>query len=105
LKSVMKFSVVCWYGYASKVQKKSVRKVVIMVSNLLGNTSHSHEKKANNIVSDKRHPLAFLVLLCFVCQFMMPVNIAEKTLSLRGQIKTNVHYCSKSLMLTKTSFA
>lgn len=63
--SVLTYCIICWFGNATEVQKKSVRKTVTTASKLLGIALPSIEsiykdrlvKKANNIICDYTHPL------------------------------------------------
>lgn len=67
IESVMIFCVICWYGNASKVHRRSVGKVVTIACKLFGLQLQSIENiykervlsKANIIVNDKRHPLSY----------------------------------------------
>ena len=68
IESILSFCIICWFGNATEVQKKSIRKIITMSSKLTGIPFENMDciykqrtlKKASSIVGDddQRHPLA-----------------------------------------------
>ena len=66
VESVLSFGIICWFGNATEVQKKYIRKIITTSSKLSGIPLPSMEsvyknrilRKANSIVGNQRHPLA-----------------------------------------------
>lgn len=71
IEKVLAFCLICRFGNVTEAQKKTVRKTITVASKLLGTMLPSVEciyrdrvmNKANIIVGDTRHPLAYSFVL------------------------------------------